>query len=72
MDSLREKFFDVIQVLDVNKKGVIYRNDLKFFLNRFNIFTNSRECDLLFIRLDRNRNAEVKIDDIKNELMVLN
>ena len=72
LDSLREKFFDVIQVLDVNKKGVIYRNDLKFFLNRFNIFTNSRECDLLFIRLDRNRNAEVKIDDIKNELMVLN
>ena len=70
-DSLRSKYSDVIQYLDQSRRGVINRNDLKIYLTQFNKFTTSKECDLLFIRLDKNRNGEVGIDQIENELMFL-
>ena len=70
-DSLRSKYADVIQYLDQSRRGVINRNDLKVYLTEFNKFTTSKECDLLFIRLDKNRNGEVGIDQIENELMFL-
>ena len=70
-DSLRSKFADVVQFLDVSRRGVINRSDLKLYLTQFNKFTNSKECDLLFIRLDKTRSGEVGIDEIENELMFI-
>ena len=52
-DSLRSKYSEVVKFLDYSKKGVINRSDLKLYLTQFNKFTTSKECDLLFIRLDR-------------------
>ena len=57
--------------MDYSKRGVINRSDLKLYLTQFNKFTTSKECDLLFIRLDRTRTGEVSIEDIENELMFL-
>ena len=70
-DSLRSKYSDVVQFLDYSRKGVIKRTDLKLYLTQFNKFTTSKECDLLFIRLDKTRSGEVGIDEIENELMFL-
>jgi Ca2+-binding EF-hand superfamily protein len=70
-DSLRSKYSDVVQFLDVSRRGVINRSDLKLYLTQFNKFTTSKECDLLFIRLDKTRSGEVGIDEIENELMFL-
>ena len=70
-DSLRSKYPEVIKFLDYSKRGVINRSDLKLYLTQFNKFTTSKECDLLFIRLDRTRTGEVSIEDIENELMFL-
>ena len=70
-DSLRSKYSDVVQFLDYSRRGVINRSDLKLYLTQFNKFTNSKECDLLFIRLDKTRSGEVGIDEIENELMFL-
>ena len=70
-DSLRSKYADVIQFLDYSKRGIINRSDLKLYLTQFNKFTTSKECDLLFIRLDKTRTGEVNIDEIENELMFL-
>ena len=71
LDSLRAKYADVVQFLDYSRKGVIDRSDLKLYLTQFGKFTNSKECDLLFIRLDKTRNGKVRIDEIENELMFL-
>ena len=70
-DSLRSKFADVVHFLDYSRRGIIKRSDLKLYLTQFNKFTTSRECDLLFIRLDKNRKGEVGIDQIEDELMYL-
>ena len=70
-DSLRSKYSEVIKFLDYSKRGVINRSDLKLYLTQFNKFTTSKECDLLFIRLDRMRAGEVGINEIENELMYL-
>jgi Ca2+-binding EF-hand superfamily protein len=70
-DSLRSKYSDVVQFLDYSRRGVINRSDLKLYLTQFNKFTNSKECDLLFIRLDKTRSGEVGIDEIENELMFI-
>ena len=70
-DSLRSKYSEVVKFLDYSKRGVINRSDLKLYLTQFNKFTTSRECDLLFIRLDRTRSGEVGINEIENELMFL-
>ena len=70
-DSLRSKFADVVHFLDYSRRGIINRSDLKLYLTQFNKFTTSRECDLLFIRLDKNRKGEVGIDQIEDELMYL-
>lgn len=71
LDSLRSKYSDVVQFLDYSRRGVINRSDLKLYLTQFNKFTNSKECDLLFIRLDKTRSGEVGIDEIENELMFI-
>ena len=70
-DSLRSKYSDVVQFLDYSRRGVINRSDLKLYLTQFNKFKNSKECDLLFIRLDKTRSGEVGIDEIENELMFI-
>ena len=70
-DSLRSKYSDVVQFLDSSRRGYINRSDLKLYLTQFNKFTTSKECDLLFIRLDKLRKGEVGIDEIENELMFL-
>ena len=70
-DSLRSKYSEVVKFLDYSKRGVINRSDLKLYLTQFNKFTTSKECDLLFIRLDRMRRGEVGINEIENELMFL-
>ena len=70
-DSLRSKYPEVIKFLDYSKRGVINRSDLKLYLTQFNKFTTSKECDLLFIRLDRTRTGEVNTNDIEDELMFL-
>ena len=70
-DSLRSKYSEVVKFLDYSKRGVINRSDLKLYLTQFNKFTTSKECDLLFIRLDRTRTGEVSINEIENELMFL-
>jgi len=70
-DSLRSKFADVVQFLDYSRRGVINRSDLKLYLTQFNKYNTSKECDLLFIRLDKLRRGEVGIDQIEDELMFL-
>ena len=70
-DSLRSKYSDVVQFLDYSRRGIINRSDLKLYLTQFNKFTTSKECDLLFIRLDKTRSGEVGIDEVENELMFL-
>ena len=70
-NSLINNFIEVIQILDNDRKGFINGNDLKLFLTKFNKFNTQKECDLLFIRLDKTRSGEVSIDEIKNELIFL-
>ena len=71
LDSLRNNFSQVIQFLDESRKGFINKNDLNLILTQFNKFTNLKECDLLFIRLDKNRKGKVPFDAIENELNFL-
>lgn len=67
-DSLLSKFDDVFGILDYMKQGFFTHSDLKHYVKRHNIFLTDNDFDLLYIRLDRNRNGEIDFGEIKSDL----
>ena len=57
----------IFSKIDVNKKGFIVAKDLLNYLKNWNITLLDSESDLVFIRIDRDRNGIITLDDIINE-----
>lgn len=68
MMKLTKKLDSVFGILDYLKKGVFEINDLHIYVKRHEIFTNDKDFDLLFIRLDRNRNGKIDYGEIKIDI----
>ena len=49
------------------KMGYFTNNDLTVYLKKNKIYSNSLENDLLFIRLDKNRNGKIDYKEIYDE-----
>lgn len=56
--------------IDINGTGEIEIQDLEKFLNDKGITMSQKEADLLFIRLDRDRNGKVNVEEFCNEFNV--
>ena len=59
---------NIFGLIDARKKRYFEEEDLKVYLYTRGIFTNERDCDLLFIKLDRNRNGKVELYEIEEEI----
>ena len=69
--SVRLKLNGIFSLMDQNKKGYIEHNELIKYFEDNGILENMREADLLFIRLDKNRNGKIDYYEIAEELPTL-
>jgi hypothetical protein len=58
----------VFRGLDKFDFGYFNENDLANYLKKNYAFTSTKDSDLLFIRLDRNRNGKVEYWEMEEEL----
>ena len=65
--SLRVVLNDIFKFIDVNELGFFKENDLNSYLKEIDGFNNMKDCDLLFIRLDKNRDGKVEYYEIEDE-----
>jgi Ca2+-binding EF-hand superfamily protein len=66
--NLRFKLREVFRGIDKFDFGYFNENDLANYLKKNYAFTSTKDSDLLFIRLDRNRNGKVEYWEMEEEL----
>ena len=67
-DMSLNKIFDK---MDINKKGTISKKDLLNYLKSFNINIFDNNIDLLFNRLDRDKDGIINLNDIIMEISIV-
>jgi Ca2+-binding EF-hand superfamily protein len=68
--SLRVVLNQIFQLFDVNENGFFNESQLANYLKEIGGFTNMKDSDLLFIRLDKNRDGKVDYYELEDELKV--
>ena len=68
---LRIKLRDIFELIDFLNRGYFNNNDLIEYLQKENIGYDDKEVDLLFIRLDKNRNGKIGYKEVEDELQTL-
>ena len=66
--TLRIKLRDIFGIIDQDYKGFFTKENLDTYLKHNCIFTNIKDSDLLFIRLDKNRDGKIDLDEFLYEL----
>lgn len=65
---LRFKIKDIFRKIDKANKGTFTGEDLKKYLKEHRLYISDNDCDLLFIRLDKNRDGKVSLNEFEDEL----
>ena len=65
--TLNLKLKKIFGKIDMGKKGCFSNDDLVMYMKKNRIFTDNKELDLLFIRLDKNRNGKIDFKEIYDE-----
>ena len=65
--TLNLKLNHIFENIDFLKMGYFTNNDLIVYLKKNNIYIDSLNTDLLFIRLDKNRNGKIDYKEIYDE-----
>ena len=71
LGTLRIKLRDIFGLIDNIKKGYFNINELYLYLQKEGIIFYDKDVDLLFIRLDKNRNGKIDYREIEDELQTL-
>ena len=71
LGTLRIKLRDIFGLIDLQKRGYFNCNDLLMYLKKEMIKFNDKDVDLLFIRLDKNRNGKIDYREVEEELQTL-
>ena len=69
--TLRLKLNEIFRLLDYPARGYFTNNDLIVYLQNKGIFSSNKDADLLFIRLDKERNGNVYYREVEDELQTL-
>ena len=69
--DMRVKLNDIFKLLDKNDKGYFDHNEMVEYFKDNGILENIRDADLLFIRLDKNRNGKIDYYEVAEELPTL-
>ncbi len=67
LTQMNVKLTEIFRKIDWNNKGYFDNNDFKNYLKQYGIFTGTREADLLFIRLDKNRDGKIVFEEVSAE-----
>ena len=70
-NTLRHKLTEIFGLLDIKKYGFFTEQDLQIFLRINGLYEGDRACDLLFIRLDSNRDGKIEFFELNNEMKSL-
>ena len=71
LGTLRIKLRDIFGLLDYLRRGYFTNSDLMVYLQRENLLSNNKDADLLFIRLDKNRNGKIDYREVDDEVQTL-
>ena len=69
--TLRIKLRDIFGLLDYPRRGFFINSDLILYLQKECLMTTNKDADLLFIRLDKNRNGKIDFREVEDELQTL-
>ena len=68
LGTLKKNVNDIFKIMDINDKGYIDEKEFALYLKNNNIFENSNDCDLLFLRLNKLRNGRIEYQEIIDEI----
>ena len=69
--TLRIKLREIFELLDYLKRGYFTNSDLIVYLQKENLMGLNKDADLLFIRLDKNRNGKIDFREVEDEVQTL-
>ena len=69
--TLRLNLRDIFGLVDKDNKGNFTIDELADYVGNNHITDNKRDVDLLFIRLDKNRNGRIDFSEIEDEIQTL-
>ena len=71
LGTLRLKLKDIFGLLDKDGKGYFDIDEMMVYFANNGLLDNNRDADLLFIRLDKNRNGKIDYLEVEDELQTL-
>ena len=71
LGTLRLKLHDIFGLLDQDGKGYFDNKEMMEYFDNNGLLDNNRDADLLFIRLDKNRNGKIDYPEVEDELQTL-
>ena len=69
--TLRLKLRDIFGLLDQSRNGYFNNDEFIDYLIKENLLVVNKDADLLFIRLDKNRNGKIDYKEIEDEVQTL-
>ena len=69
--TLRLKLRDIFGLLDYLNRGYFTNSDLLVYLQKEGLMSTNKDADLLFIRLDKNRNGKIDYREVDDEVQTL-
>ena len=66
--SLKNNFNAIFNLIDTKGKGSIGEKDFVLFIQNYDLFKNSNDCDLLFLRFNKLRNGKIEFQEMLDEI----
>ena len=66
--SLKNNFKDIFKSIDISDNGFVGEKDFVLYIQNNEIFTNSNDCDLLFLRFNKLKNGKIEIQEMLDEI----
>ena len=66
--SLKNNFKDIFKSFDISDNGFIGEKDFVLYIQNNELFTNSNDCDLLFLRFNKLKNGKIEIQEMLDEI----
>ena len=71
MGTVRLKLNDIFALLDQDGKGFFENKEMIEYFENNGLLDDNKAADLLFIRLDKNRNGQIDFPEVEDELQTL-
>ena len=69
--NLNNNLRNIFDLIDINGMGYFYENDLKNYLRKNGILASDKCCNVLFLKLDKNRDGKVDISEFEDEFKII-